>query len=615
VRVRVVCAGLVAALVVMVTPALAGAATAKLQKYHVQLLHINVKTGPGKKTTCNIVGQLYRPDSATKQHRAPAILTTNGFGGSYKSQADPARELAENGYVVLAYSGLGFGGSSCRITLDSTTWDGEAASQLVSFLGGGLKATNGTRVNYVEQQKRALNGKRYRYDPVVGMIGGSYGGAVQFAAAAEDPRIDAIIPMITWNNLAYSLAPNNSSISGSSVSSTLPGVTKLSWLNIFWLAGTVATKPVAPNGGASSCPNFAGDICKAYDDLTTDGYPDSTTEALVRDASVADYMHRVKAPTLLMQGEFDTLFTLHEAVATYDSMRAQHTPVKMVWQSWGHSHGTAQPGELGAGGGIYQTTSDHKLTLEGRMALGWFNYYLRHQGAKPALNFSYYKPWVHYSGDDAARAYSSASRYPIGRATKYYLSGSDALTTSRSSAETGTNVFTIPAAGDTESISDNPFATAEGEPVAISDPAGTYANYESAPLKKALNVVGIPTVTITAKAPAGELADTPGLAENTLGLYVKLEDISAGGTATLPDHLIAAVRIPDNGKPAKVYLPGIVHQFKKGDKLDLIVAGSDSSYSLADPGATVTVATSAGDPGALSLPVVGSSSPVKLTAK
>ena len=48
-------------------------------------------------------------------------------------------------------------------------------------------------------------------DPKVGMIGGSYGGQVQFAAASPRPRIDALIPIITWNDLSYSLAPNNTS--------------------------------------------------------------------------------------------------------------------------------------------------------------------------------------------------------------------------------------------------------------------------------------------------------------------------------------------------------------------------------------------------------------------
>lgn len=45
-------------------------------------------------------------------------------------------------------------------------------------------------------------------DPVLGMIGVSYGGEVQFATASFG-RVDTIVPQITWNDLSYSLAPSN----------------------------------------------------------------------------------------------------------------------------------------------------------------------------------------------------------------------------------------------------------------------------------------------------------------------------------------------------------------------------------------------------------------------
>ena len=66
----------------------------------------------------------------------PAILTTNGFGGSKDDQAGIGKAFAGRGYVVLSYSGLGFGGSGCKITLDDPDWDGKAGRQLVSYLGG-----------------------------------------------------------------------------------------------------------------------------------------------------------------------------------------------------------------------------------------------------------------------------------------------------------------------------------------------------------------------------------------------------------------------------------------------------------------------------------------------
>src|SRR5207302_4115955 len=98
------------------------------------------------------------------------------------------------------YSGLGFGGSTCNIELDDRDWDGKAASQLVDFLG---------RQPFVLHDGPG--------DPRVGTVGGSYGGAFQFALQGAEvekygrSRLDAMVPIITWNDLAYSLGPNNSS--------------------------------------------------------------------------------------------------------------------------------------------------------------------------------------------------------------------------------------------------------------------------------------------------------------------------------------------------------------------------------------------------------------------
>src|SRR5262245_52495531 len=104
--------------------------------FTVETMHFDVVAGPGAGQHCDIVGDLYKPVTATAGQPAPAILTTNGFGGSKDDQAGIGRLAAANGYVVLSYSGLGFGGSGCKITLDDPDWDGRAASQLVSFLGG-----------------------------------------------------------------------------------------------------------------------------------------------------------------------------------------------------------------------------------------------------------------------------------------------------------------------------------------------------------------------------------------------------------------------------------------------------------------------------------------------
>jgi len=92
--------------------------------YSVQTLHFEVTAG--SEGVCDIVGDLYTPTTASSTNRVPAILTTNGFGGSKDDQAGIGRYFASNGYAVLSYSGLGFGlsemshlaASVCQIVAD-----------------------------------------------------------------------------------------------------------------------------------------------------------------------------------------------------------------------------------------------------------------------------------------------------------------------------------------------------------------------------------------------------------------------------------------------------------------------------------------------------------------
>lgn len=582
-------------------------ASAASEAYTTKLLDFTVKVGPQQDQSCEVVGQLYTPAKASAAHRVPAILTTNGFGGSYSSQNGLSSWLASNGYVVLEYSGLGFGGSGCQIELDSPEWDGEAASQLITFLGGGSAATDGTRIDDVIHDRVAHNGRHYADDPRVGMIGGSYGGEVQFAAADVDPRLDTIVPFITWNDLSYSLAPNNTSLSGEGVTSATPGDTKFGWLNAFFALG-IADGTGNPDGLETGCPNFDPRACSAAAELDAIGAPTPATTAFARQASVQSYMHRIRIPVMLAQGEDDTLFDLHESVATYAALRAQGTPVKLVWQSWGHSNSTPATGEWNGpnGNGL---NSNGTLNVEGRLVLQWFAHYLKGAKAAPALDFSFFRPWVKYSGNDAAAAYASAPKYPLGPTQQLYLTGSDGLTDRRYSVTSGSASFVTPAAGAPMSVTE---LSAVSQSVPLFDAPGTYAEFESAPLARTTDVIGIPMVRLRISAPLATPI-SPLDPAGGLALFFKLEDISPTGAATLPDRLISPARFADLDDPVTVSLPGIVHRFPAGDRIALIVAGSDAAYRGETFAQPVTISTDPADPGTLTLPVApaGSYTPLR----
>ncbi len=588
-------------------------AAASAQGYSVRTLHFIVTVGPaGSEQQCNIVGDLYKPNGASAAHPAPAVLTTNGFGGSKGDQATFGRELSSAGYVVLSYSGLGFGGSSCPIELDDPNYDGKAASQLITFLGGGMAATDGTKVDYVIHDTTAHDGQHHAFDPRVGMIGGSYGGQVQFAAATDDPRLDTIIPIITWNDLTYSLAPNNANlpptVPGDTVTSTEPGSAKYIWLNAFFAEGAavdgIQQLSNDPKADLTGCPNFNSQVCTAAIQTDGTGAAPPSAVALLRHASVESYMSRIRIPTLLAQGQNDTLFNLHEAVATYEALRHQGTPVKMIWQSWGHSHSTPAPGELGdlpGGYGIYD--SNGHITYEGQTVMQWFDHYLKRKPAAPSLDFTFFRPWINYTGD-ADKAYGRSPTYPVGTVHTLDLSGTNALVRPPSAVHSGQSTFATTAAGSATSYSEISAVETNAQPGREPfDVPGTFAQYQTPPLARTTDVIGMPTLRVTVKAPAQSVNPLGSAAD--LVLFFKLYDLSPNGFITLPDKLISPVRIPAGGGTIRVDLPGIVHRFAAGHRIALVVAGGDQAYRGNNVTGPVTVSTSAANPGVLRLPVAG----------
>src|SRR2546421_2031706 len=183
--------GLVAGLLAAAPPGAAADSTPPYPKISDQTTRAT-GLGPNGDQYCDVVYDLYVPNAANPSSPVPAILTTNGFGGSKDDQASEADLFARNGYLVLSYSGLGFGGSSCAIEIDSPEWDGRAASHMVDLIAA--------RNDVIKDGPN---------DPRVGTWGGSYGGGVPFSLASVGFRVGALIPLLTWTEMSYSLGTNN----------------------------------------------------------------------------------------------------------------------------------------------------------------------------------------------------------------------------------------------------------------------------------------------------------------------------------------------------------------------------------------------------------------------
>ncbi|MFV0132765.1 CocE/NonD family hydrolase [Streptomyces sp. HMX87] len=573
----------------LTAPLAVTAPAAATGQYTVTPLKFTVDAG-GR--TCTVDADLYRPTDADASRPAPAVLATNGFGGSKSDGQTDAigKAFAERGYVALAYSGLGFGRSGCLISLDDPDIDGAAATELIDFLGGKRAADDGTTADFVTLDRAG--------DPRVGMIGGSYGGAIQLATAAVDRRLDALVPMITWHDLAYSLDPNNA-VGAEDV----PGAFKWQWANGFYLIGE--GQPLLAPGldpsriNSLSCLHFVTRACETIRTLNSGSYPaDRTAELLdfARSVSPVSYLNRVKTPTLLVQGQADSLFNLNEATATYNTLKAQGTPAKMIWQSWGHSGGLTDPaaGELDLGRGNLETS------YVGRRILAWFDRYLhKKHGTDTGPDFAYYRDWV----TDPRHTYATADRLPP-LSRNLYLSGDGKLVDNRAKVTAGSRTYTnwlVPT-----SHSESSLAGIIGLPdPAPYDTKGTHLAWTSAPLERDLDVVGAPRATLKVVSPKAERTQGSGDAADKLVLFAKLYDVAPDGTRTLVHRLVAPVRVPDVTKPFTVTLPGIVHRYEEGHRLRFVVAASDGAYFGNRGIKPVTVVSAPGDAGVLRLPVTG----------
>ncbi|MGH9305645.1 MAG: CocE/NonD family hydrolase [Acidimicrobiales bacterium] len=544
-------------------------------------LTIPVVVGPDNKTHCNILAYLFMPADATAGHPDPAVLTTNGFGGSRDDQVSLAKLLAARGYVVLDYSGLGFGGSGCNIELDSPNWDGKAGAQLVGYLAG------------LDQVARNAQGR-----PTVGMVGGSYGGEIQFATEAVCHCLSAIVPIITWNDLAYSLGPNNNAANFVHTD-TVPGVLKYQW-DLFF-SGLGLTEPLQnPNSTPfppSTCPGFDPQVCPDLATSTALGYPSAPTVRFLRSASVATYMSQIKAPTLLIQGEADSLFNLNEGIANYKALKAQHTPVHLVFQSWGHSNSTPAPGEL--------SYTDPAHGYETQLIQDWFAHYLKHQNVSTGPAVEYFRPWISYDHAGSANpAYGTAAQYPAAPLRTMYLSGNGSLVATPGAVAPGALSFVNPPLGQTGSYSEIS-AVGSSLPSAVQavlqpfDLPGTFASFTTPPLRTALDVVGVPSVTfnLTSLVPALGPATDP-------VIYGKLYDVAPGGTKTLIKGLVSPIRVDRTSGPVTLSLPGIVYQFGAGHHIQLVLATTDLAYLGGRVPNLLTVTVDPSHPSPLQLPVV-----------
>ncbi|MFF7964517.1 CocE/NonD family hydrolase [Streptomyces sp. NPDC007903] len=448
--------------------------------------------------------------------RRPAVLLAHGFGGSKDDLRAQAQDLAGHGYAVLTWSARGFGHSTGKIGLNDPAHEVTDVSRLIDWLA--------TRPE-VRLDKPG--------DPRVGMAGGSYGGAISLLAAGHDPRVDAIAPAITYWDLADALFPN--------------GVFKKLWTGVFFNSG----------GG---CGQFEPALCAMYQRVAQSGTPDADARALLQRRSPAAVADRIKVPTLLFQGQTDSLFTLAQSDAAERAIRANGAPVKVDWIAGGHDGGDLEPGRV-----------------QGRMR-DWFDHYLKGEsatGTGPAFRITRTGGVDSTDGSTRSRG-ATAGTYPglRGDPRTIPLTGREQRVANPAGASPPA-VSALPGLGGGGLAQ----LSALGTGVSLDFP-GQYAKFDAPPQHTALRITGTPTARVHVKSTSADAV-----------LFAKLYDVGPGGSQVLPGQLVTPLRVTGakSGKDVTVTLPPVDHEVQQGHRLRLVLATTDLGYASPTAPATYTV--------------------------
>jgi ABC-2 type transport system ATP-binding protein len=507
---------------------------------------------------------LYLPASTP----APAVLLAHGFGGSKADLAGQARSLARAGFVVLAYTARGFGASGGLIHLDSVHYEVADGSRLVDYLAARPEVA------------------KVAGQPVVGVAGSSYGGALALMLGATDHRIAAVAADITWNNLARALFPN--------AGGNQFGVFKKLWAGYLFSSGFGAApgSGADPAGGSvgAGCGRFAPQLCTLYQQAASGGPLDAALAGLLADSSPASVLDGMRAPTLLSQGEQDSLFGLAEADANARQLAQAGARVQVRWRAGGHD-------APGAGDDV----------------AGWQRQFFVDQlrrRASPSSAFLLSQPGAGISATNGRRVNSTlrAPSYPGLEPAGLQGGAGTAFTSTPVRLEGADQRISAPAGGTPAVVTSVPglgqvIGAAQGLSLSggaaasqLSRLPGQTAVFSSAPLGESTLIVGSSSVT---------LAVTAGRS-GAVTLFAALHDLGPDGSDTLPAQLVSPVQLtgaPNQRHSVRVQLPWIVNRVPAGHRIALEVSSTDFSYALPSTPADYRIGLDGSELALSSLPV------------
>jgi ABC-2 type transport system ATP-binding protein len=237
--------------------------------------------------------------------KAPTILNGPGLGSAGNTDPNSLTivdglvpglvPLRDGGYNVVTWDPRGEFASGGVLQLDSPEFEARDVSAII---------------DWVVTQPTTEFPTGSTTDPLLGMVGGSYGGGIQWVTAASDPRVDAIVPVISWHTLNSSLYPTQAF--------------KTAWSALLLAALVEVGARINPELYSSVITgSILGVLTPSAQDLLTRSGP-------------GDLVSNITIPTFLIQGTADGLFPLQQSINNAQLLVANGVETKMLWVCGGH---------------------------------------------------------------------------------------------------------------------------------------------------------------------------------------------------------------------------------------------------------------------------------------
>lgn len=479
-----------------------------------------------------------RPAEASDTFQVPVILHSHGWGGSRSTGGFSAWTGAC--MAVVSFDQRGFGASAGEANVQDPRFEAQDVKSLIDWIA----AQPWVLHDQIDDGEGGLVDDPT--DPVLGAIGGSYGGGYQWITALTETResgstrFNAIAPEISWYDLPESLAPQT--------------VVRTVWVSALYAAGASAVPQYIHEAfayGAATGQWPDGEFQPGQGLADPGLEPDIDAEFNAHSpVSFVDDGVQLDVPALILQGTTDNLFNLNEGVHNFlDTLTAAaRSRSTFVAYNGGHALPSAVP--LGSASGGNECASQ---------AGGW-----------DGVRITYYQ-----------RAFG----FDHGSTADLFGTGTQSVGTTADGDCIAIESLEI---GGGPDVSANVDVTLEDGYIALTG-AGAPINLPLLTASEPMTLAGVPTLdyeafnvgvdsrVFFALSRGTNQADATIIQNNTMPLY-------------LPAPTQPAAGVPDT-YAGTIELPGVVVELDAGESLFLTVSGTADMFaghgSIRTPGMVI----------------------------